>query len=130
MKNIIITFVLSLITLFVPAQANAQSASMTFKNRSDYTLTIKVMHTGGGLYSTITVGPNSSREIYFGSSGNFYCKTKAEKWSDTVYQKSSSFAVQNDSHGYSCGSMEFYVTSSSYGGGGSNISKAEFEKNS
>ena len=130
MKNIIVTFILSLIVLMLPAQANAQKASLTFNNRSNYTLTIKVMHLGGGLYRTVTVAPNSSTNVYFGNSGTFYCKTKAEKWGDTVYQKSSSFTVQNDSHGYTCGSMEFYVTSSKYGGGGSNISKAEFEKNS
>lgn len=126
MKKFILMLVISLVTVIA---ANAQNASLTINNRSDYTLTVKVMKTYGGLYSTVTISPRSSRSVSFSSSGSFYCKTKAENSWETLYKKSSGFSVQCDQFGYTQGSLDFYVSSSGYGNSGSSISKAEFEKN-
>lgn len=108
---------------------NTQSASLTISNRSDYTITVKVMNVNGGLYTTRCIGPRSSSTVGFGSSGYYYTKTKAEKaYSGTLYRKGGSFKVQNDSFGYTQGTLEFYV-SGGYGTSGQSISRAEFEKN-
>ncbi|MCH5345801.1 MAG: hypothetical protein J1E63_01750 [Muribaculaceae bacterium] len=128
MKNFIITLVFAVFSLLMPATASAENASLTINNRSGYTLTVKVMKVSGGLFQTVTISPNSSRTIYFGASGAFYCKTKAERWGETLYKKGGSFSVQCDSFGYTQGSLDFFV-SSGYGSSGSSISKAEFEKN-
>lgn len=130
MKNLIATLAFAIIALVAPLSASAQSASLTINNRSNYTLTVKVMRATGGLYTTVTLTPHSSRSISFGSSGSFYCKTKAESWGETLYRKSGFFSVKCDSYGYTQGSLDFYVSSSGYGSSGSSISKAEFEKNS
>ena len=129
MKNLIATLTLAIVSLIVPLTASAQNASLTINNRSSYKLTVKVMRATGGLYTTVTIAPQSSRSISFGSSGTFFCKTKAESWSETLYKKSGTFSVQCDNYGYTKGSLDFYVSSSGYGSSGSSISKAEFEKN-
>lgn len=104
-------------------------ASLSISNRSDYTLTIKVMrNNGGGLYTTVTIPAKSSRTVYFSNSGSFYTKMKAEKGIETLYKQDSPFSIQCDSNGYTEASMSYYI--SSYGGSaGKSISKSEFEKN-
>ena len=44
---------------------NQQKASITFKNKSDYTMTLKVMKLYGGLYTTVTLSPHSSSTVTF-----------------------------------------------------------------
>lgn len=106
------------------------NASITIVNRSDYTLTVKIMKTGGrGLYSMVNIYPRSSNVVSFSSSDSYYTKTKATKGgliSETLYRMSGAFSVKCDETGYTEGTMEFYVSSGA-GGSGQGISKSEFE---
>ena len=106
-----------------------EKASLNILNKSDYTLTIKVMRSnGGGLYATVTIPARASRIVYFSKSGSFYTKMKAEKGLETLYKQDSPFSIQCDSSGYTEASISYYI--SSYGGSaGRTISKSEFEKN-
>ena len=105
------------------------NASLTIQNRSSYTLTVKIMRTGGrGLYQTLSISPKSSGSVIFSRSDTFYTKTKASKGLETLYKKTSSFSIQCDETGYSQATLEFFV-SSGHGGTGQGISKAEFESN-
>ena len=106
-----------------------EKASLCISNKSEYTLTIKIMKTnGGGLYSTISIPARSSQTVYFSNSGSFYTKLKAEKGIETIYKQDSPFSIQCDSNGYTEASMSYYI--SSYGGSaGKSISRSEFEKN-
>lgn len=106
-----------------------ERASLSISNRSEYTLTIKVMrNNSGGLYTTVTIPAKSSRTVYFSNSGSFYTKMKAENGWETLYKQDSPFSIQCDSNGYTEASMSYYI--SSYGGSaGKSISKSEFEKN-
>ena len=106
-----------------------EKASLTISNRSEFTLTIKIMrNNGGGLYSTVSIPARSSRTVYFSNSGSFYTKLKAEKGIETIYKQDSPFSIQCDSSGYTEANMSYYI--SSYGGSaGKSISRSEFEKN-
>ena len=105
------------------------TASLTIMNRSSYTLTVKIMKTGGrGLYQTVSISPKSSSTVSFYSSDTFFTKTKASKGLETLYKKSGVFSIQCDEEGYSQATLEFFVSSGG-GGTGQGISKAEFESN-
>jgi hypothetical protein len=105
------------------------TASLTIMNRSSYTLTVKIMKTGGrGLYQTVSISPKSSSTVSFYSSDTFFTKTKASKGLETFYKKSGVFSIQCDEEGYSQATLEFFVSSGG-GGTGQGISKAEFESN-
>lgn len=106
-----------------------EKASLSISNRSDYTLTIKVMRSnGGGLYTTVTIPAKSSRTVYFSNSGSFYTKMKAEKGLETLYKQDSPFSIQCDIYGYTEASISYYVSSAG-GSAGKSISRSEFEKN-
>ena len=108
------------------------NASITIINRSEYSLTVKILMTNGrGLYRTVYISPKSSSTVTFSSSDNFYTKTMAVKdglFGETLYRKGGSFSVQCDNHGYTEGTLEFYVSSNGSGSSGQGISKSEFEK--
>ena len=105
------------------------TASLTIMNRSSYTLTVKIMKTGGrGLYQTVSISPKSSSTVSFYGSDTFFTKTKASKGLETLYKKSGMFSIQCDEEGYSQATLEFFVSSGG-GGTGQGISKAEFESN-
>lgn len=132
----LISILAAVLTLSITASASDKSAEnsgyqqnavITISNRSDYTITVKIMKVGGGHYTTRTIGPKSSSSVSFANSGDFYTKTKAEKGLETLYKKGGSFNVYCESDGYTEGTLEFYV--SGYGSSGQTISKAEFEKN-
>jgi len=125
MKKLFITFVISLLSF--GAVANAEQASLTIANRSDYTITVKVMKAEGGLYATRNISAHSSSTLSFPSSGNFYTKTKASKGIETLYKKGGTFEMTCNRSGYTEATLEFYVTGG-YGSSGQNISKSEFEK--
>ena len=109
--------------------SSSNSASLTIMNHSSYSLTVKIMKTGGrGLYQIVSIAPKSSSTISFYKSDNFFTKTKASKGYETLYKKSGIFSIQCDDSGYSQATLEFYVSSGS-GGTGQGISKAEFESN-
>lgn len=143
MKKFILTmFVLVAMVTATFAQLNLPSASplgirssqsslasITIVNRSDYTLTVKVMKQYGDLYQTVHLSPQSARTVSFAKSGNFYTKTKAEKdWSSTLYKKGGSFCVQCDETGYTTGTLEYFISSTGGGSMGQSISKSEFER--
>lgn len=103
-------------------------ASLSISNRSDYTLTIKIMRCNVGLYTTVTIPAKSSRTVYFSNSGSFYTKMKAEKGLETLYKQDSPFSIQCDNYCYTEASISYYVSSSG-GSAGKSISRSEFEKN-
>lgn len=106
-----------------------EQASLSISNRSEYTLTIKIMrNNGGGLYSTVSIPARSSRTVYFSNSGSFYTKLKAEKGLETIYKQDSPFNIQCDNYGYTEASMSYYISSTG-GSAGRSISRSEFEKN-
>ena len=113
------------------SQSKTTNASITIKNRSDYSLTVKILKTNGrGLYRTVYISPRSSSTVTFSSSDNFYTKTMAVKdglFGETLYRKGEAFSIQCDSQGYTEGTLEFYVSSTG-GSSGQGISKSEFEK--
>ena len=112
------------------SRSQSATASITIVNRSDYSLTVKIMKTGGrGLYRTVNIAPRSSNVVSFSSSDSYYTKTKATKGGlipETLYRMSGAFSVKCDETGYTEGTMEFYVSSGA-GGSGQGISKSEFE---
>lgn len=105
-----------------------ERASLSISNSSDYTLTIKIMKSSGGLYTTIILPAKSSQTVYFSYSGSFYTKIKAENNWETIYKKDSSFMIQCDDSGYTEASMSYYISSNGCSAGKS-ISKNEFESN-
>ena len=106
-----------------------EKASLTISNRSEYTLTIKIMrNNGGGLYSTVSIPARSSRTVYFSNSGSFFTKLKAEKGIETIYKQDSPFSLQCDGSGYTEASISYYISSTA-GSAGKSISRSEFEKN-
>lgn len=112
-----------------PCFYSTEQASLDILNKSEYTLTIKIMRNNrGGLYTIVTIPAHSSRTVYFSHSGSFYTKMKAENGWETLYKQDSPFSIQCDNFGYTEASIAYYV--SSYGGSaGKTISKSEFEKN-
>ena len=82
MKKILATLI-SVITMTIVASAAtpsestySQSAKVIICNRSEYTITVKVMKSEGGLHSTVCLSPRSSRTVSFPKSGNFYTKRR------------------------------------------------------
>jgi len=105
------------------------AATLEIVNRSAYTLTVKILHASGrGLYTTVSISPNSSTVVYFSSTDRFFTKTKAVKGWETLYRKGSEFSVRCDDYGYSQGRLQFYVSGGN-GSAGLNISRSEFESN-
>lgn len=79
----LISILTAVLTLSIVASASAaensveydvyqQNAVIHISNRSDYTITVKVMRVNGGLYTTRTIGPRSSSSVSFEKSGDFY----------------------------------------------------------
>lgn len=105
-------------------------ASITFKNQSNYTLTLKIMYAfKEGLYHTMVLKPNSNTVVYFSSSNTFRIKIKAKpSYGRASYHDGGYFSVTCNSYEHSVGEMTFQL--SSYGNGlGPGISAEEFEKN-
>jgi len=111
----------------VSAQSR-QSAKITFQNKSDYVMTVKVLGFYGGLYRTVTLSAQSSSTVYFKSTATYKLKIKAQKGRYISYHKGGSFTVTCTPTEWTEGTMTF--TLSSYGTGlGPTISKQEFENN-
>ena len=122
---------LTILLLLPIGFAKAEQASLSVTNSSNYTLTVKIMKYGGGLYRTLYIPAKETRTAYFSNTGWFYTKTKAEKsMSATLYKKDEEcFEIVCDHRGYSQATMTYYV--SEYGSNaGESISRAEFENDS
>lgn len=105
------------------------SASITFRNQSDYTMTIRILHAQGGYYSSLVLRPHSSSSVSFSRSGYFKLKIKAaSSFGDVSYHDGGKFSVTCTSTEWTEGEMSFKL--SSYGSGlGPKISAKEFESN-
>lgn len=102
-------------------------ASMTFRNQSDYTMTLRIIYASGGFYNKIVLYPHSYQTVYFSSSNNFKLKIKAtSSLGQSSYHDGGKFSVTSNSREYSEGEMTFKL--SSYGNGlGPSISAKQFE---
>ena len=111
------------------ASQTSEKASMRFSNQSDYTMTVRILHAGGGYYNKVVLYPHSSSTVYFSRTARFKIKIKATSSSGhTSYHDGGKFSVTCDDRGYSEGEMTFRL--SSYGSGlGPSISAKEFESN-
>lgn len=106
---------------------NSSYAKITFKNNSDYTMTLKVIHQLGGLYGTVVLNPHSNREVSFGSSNTFKLKIKAVHNGIASYHDGGNFSVTCTATQRTIGEMSFSL--STYGSGlGPKISQKEFER--
>jgi hypothetical protein len=103
-------------------------ASMRFSNQSEYTMTVKILYTYGGLYRTVYLRPRSSETIYFSNTNNFKLKIKATLHGESSYHNGGTFSITCNSKEWTEGEMTFRL--SSYGSGlGKRISAREFESN-
>lgn len=104
------------------------NASITFKNSSDYTMTLRIIHSFGGLYTVVLLPAHSSRVVGFNKSGSFKLKIKATKYGQSSYHDGGKFSVTCSEYEWTEGTMEFML--STYGSGlGPSISAKEFESN-
>ena len=142
MKKFILTLVISMVSIFVAdAQFNygglygnssyssSQKASITFRNQSDYTMTLRIIYAGGGYYSTVSLRPHSSSKVTFSKSGSFKLKIKASSsYGQVSYHDGGKFSVTCTSSEWTEGEMSFQL--SSYGSGlGPSISAKQYESN-
>lgn len=139
MKNLLFTTVFILLTTFaIPANAQflsgtktsqKENASMTFTNKSDYSMVVKIIAYSGGLYQNVNLPPHTSRTSSFNKSSSYKIKIKATpKIGRPSYHDGGSFSVTCTDTEWSEGEMTFQM--SSYGSGlGPTISEKEFESN-
>lgn len=110
------------------SQQQSHNASITFKNQSDYTMTLKIIHSYGGLYTCVSLSPHSQRTVSFGKTSSYKLKIKAVHYGRASYHDGGSFSVTCNSREWTEGEMSFQL--SSYGSGlGPSISAKEFENN-
>ena len=142
MKKFILALFICLVSIFsTEAQFNyggayvnspytsSQKASITLRNKSEYTMTLRIIYAGGGYYSTTTLRPHSSSIVTFSRSGHFKLKIKAvSSYGQVSYHDGGSFSVTCTSTEWTEGEMSFQL--SSYGSGlGPSISEKQFESN-
>ncbi len=140
MKKIILTATIAIIaTLGVDAQdffgfgypnygySNRQNnATITFNNSSDYSMTLKIIYSYGGLYTIISLPAKSSKYVSFSNSGNFKLKIKATRYGQSSYHDGGTFSVTCTDTEWTEGEMTFEM--STYGNGlGPSITAKEFE---
>lgn len=105
-----------------------QKASYIFRNKSDYSMVIKIMHQYGGLFETVYLPAHSNQTVLFGYSAVYKLKIKATRNGQSSFHNGGSFAVTCTDTEWTEGEMSFQM--STYGSGlGPTISESEFEKN-
>lgn len=108
--------------------SNRPVASITFRNKSNYTLTLRVLYSSGGFYSTVVLNPRSSKVVNFSSSNTFKIKIKAAQNGSVSYHDGGYFSVTCTEYEWTEGEMSFQL--STYGSGlGPKISAEEFNSN-
>lgn len=142
MKRFILAIVISIVSILsIEAQSyygggyggltysKSQNASITFKNQSDYTMTLRILYASGGYYSSVTLRPHTSSSVSFSSSNTFKLKIKAvSSFGQASYHDGGKFSVTCTKTEWTEGEMSFRL--SSYGSGlGPSISAKEFESN-
>ena len=108
------------------------NATMTFRNQSDYYMTIKIVGLYGGLYSIVNLSPYSSKVVDFYKSATYKMKIRAIVDGRESYHNGGNFSVTSTSERWSQGEMTFTLVVTKSGGGsglGPKISKKEFESN-
>lgn len=120
MKKKYTFLIILLITFSIPLFA--QQASLTIVNKSNRSLSVKIMKGIGKkatLYKTDKVSPKGTQVIYFSETGRYFTKNQAvllEKDTldnDTIYSKDNPFEVISDpKRGYSNITMTFRVKES------------------
>lgn len=109
-------------------QVTKQNATITFQNRSDYTMTLKVIKLYGGLYTTVVLSPHSSRTVSFSNTNTYKLKIKAVHNGQASFHNGGKFSVTCTEQEWTEGTMSFSL--STYGNGlGPKISAKEFESN-
>lgn len=105
-----------------------RKASITFMNSSDCSMTLKVMNYDGGLYSTVTLQPHTSRVLTFARTSSYRLKIKAVHKGRPSYHDGGTFSVTCNKYKWTEGTMEFMMAT--YGSGlGPTISAKEYESN-
>lgn len=105
-----------------------QYASITFRNMSGYTMTVKIIGVYGGLYQTVVLGPMTSQKVSFARTATYKLKIKATRNGRSSYHKGGDFSVTCSEYEWTEGEMSFQM--STYGNGlGPSISAEEFERN-
>lgn len=142
MKRLILSLIIGLVSIFsMNAQFNYgdwdantsyatnQSASITFRNKSDYTMTLRIVYANGGYYTSVSLRPHTSSKVSFSKSGNFKLKIKAvSSYGQVSYHNGGNFSVTCNAREWTEGEMSFQL--SSYGSGlGPSISAQQFESN-
>ena len=137
MKRIVFLLLLGLtmgITTSVQAQSVPQyytqdnNATITFSNKSGYSMVVKIIGYYGGLYQTVSLPPHTSKTVYFSKSATYKTKIQATRNGHTSYHKGGNFSVTCTETEWTEGEMSFQM--STYGSGlGPSISSKEFESN-
>ena len=107
---------------------SSQDASVKFTNKSNYSMTLRIINSNGGLYLTVQLYANSSRNVSFSSTSSYKLKIKAVHNGQTSYHDGGNFSVTCTKTQITEGEMTFSM--STYGSGlGPTISAKEFESN-
>lgn len=124
-----------LLILIVGTKAFSQQAELHIKNNSSRTLTVKVMKENAGerdaKHALMVVPSFTGATEYFGTSGNYYLKTKVSlSGKATIYKKGNPFEVYVGRDGYSVLTVTFTINESTVSNPmeGEEISKEEFEE--
>ena len=108
--------------------AETTSAKMTFRNDSQYNMTLKIIGIYKGLHSVVSLPAYSSRIVSFTNSATYKLKIKAVNGRHVSYHNAGNFSVTCTKTKISQGQMIFKM--STYGSGlGPSISAKEFESN-
>jgi uncharacterized protein RhaS with RHS repeats len=137
MKRIVFLLLLCL-TIGLSTSVQAQSvpqyytqgnnATITFSNKSGYSMVVKIIGYYGGLYQTVNLPPHTSKTVSFSKSATYKTKIKATHNGHTSYHKGGNFSVTCTETEWTEGEMSFQM--STYGSGlGPSISSKEFENN-
>jgi hypothetical protein len=113
----------------------ASQATLTIKNNSERSMTVKVMVANGPkgvLHETLLIEKYGTETISFSETGKYFTKSKAIlSGREPVYRKGKVFKVINDETGHSVMTLTFTIVESKMpaASGGVSISKKEFEEN-
>ena len=108
--------------------AETTSAKMTFRNDSQYNMTLKIIDIYKGLHSVVSLPAYSTRIVSFTNSATYKLKIKAVNGRHVSYHNAGNFSVTCTKTKISQGQMTFKM--STYGSGlGPSISAKEFESN-
>ncbi len=122
--KIVIAVLLLLNSLLCVGQAR-----INIVNNSERQLKVKIMHKGGGIYATLTIGSYQTETEYFQETGNYYLKTKGSlRGKKAVCKKGNPFKVYNGTDGYSVLTITYSI-SGGVSDEGKGISEEEFDRN-